>query len=159
MDMKDVLLAIFGFAAGWIAGSWFLGNLLLIGAFSFPLTLKGMQCAVFKSKIPFLAECFWMVVWVGCLVGATLAAEFYLPNSVYAYPVGLGLAFLFAVNRSDASDKNVAMYLRLYSRYMDLPKFERLRPVFFKLPPTASTDELLSQNDSRRTGKTESSGT
>lgn len=132
--MKEIGFAVLDFVAGWIAGSWFLGNLLLIGAFSFPLTLKGLQCGIFKSKFPLIAECCWMAVWTACLVGATIAAQRYFPNSLHAYPWGIGLAFLFRVNRSDASDKNVGMYLRLYGRYMDVPKFERLRPVLLNLP-------------------------
>ncbi len=136
--MREVIFATFGFATGWIAGSWFLGNLLLIWAFSFPLTLKGMQCGIFKNRFPLVAEYLWMAMWMVCLVGATAAAERYLPNSLYAYPLGIGLAFLFAVNRSGPSDKNVAWYLRLYGRHMDIPKFERLRAVLLKLPPTSA---------------------
>ncbi|PWU08000.1 MAG: hypothetical protein C5B47_05325 [Verrucomicrobia bacterium] len=132
--MKEIVFAVLDFVLGWIAGSWFLGNLLLIGAFSFPLTLKGLQCGIFKNKFPLIAECFWMIVWTACLVGATIAAQRYFSNALHAYPLGIGLAFLFGVNRSDASEKNVAAYLRLYGRHMDVPRFERLRPVLLKLP-------------------------
>ena len=152
--MKEIAFAFVGFAAGWIAGAWFLGNILLIGAFSFPLTLKASQCSIFRSKRPLIAEALGLAVWILCLVIATFVAERYLPNSLYAYPLGLGLAFLFSVNRSDASDKNMAMYLRLYGRYMDLAKFERLRPVLLKEPLKKSEEIRIHRRKSIEKGTT-----
>lgn len=84
-----------------------------------------------------ILEYFWMGVWTLCLFGATVAAEYYLPNAFYAYPLGLGLSFLFAANRAGPSNQNVATYLRVYGHHMDLPRFERLRLVLLKLPPMA----------------------
>ena len=152
--MAEMVHAVLGFVAGWIAGSWFLGNLLLSWAFSFPLTLKAMQCRIFRNKLPLILEYFWMAVWMVCLLGATVVSERYLPNSLYAYPLGLGMAFLFAMNRSGPSDKNLAMYLRVYGRHMDLLKFERLRPVLLKQPPSSS-EGSTSQENGGRAGKGE----
>lgn len=104
---------------GVFTGAFFLIQPLIVIIFGIPFTLRLRRLGIMQGRGPLIQNCISLVLLPLLFWAATKGVQWWLPEHMAGYWIGVGIALLKGIGRCGANATNVQEYLQTNARYMD----------------------------------------